>query len=90
MESTINRHLASWGFAEKEDGKVEFEIGGKRYSAVSVEQTYKGNFHLYATTDGKERKFVIGKNKPEYSLIQSVGPANLTVEMLRQMVEKYL
>ena len=50
----------------------------------------KGNFHLYATTDGKERKFVIGKNRPEYFLIQSVGPANLTVEMLRQMVEKYL
>ena len=90
VEATINRHLASWGFAEKEDGKVEFEIGGKRYSAVSVEQTYKGNFHLYATTDGKERKYVIANNKPEYSLIQSVGPANLTTELLRQMVEKYL
>ena len=77
-------------YTEKEGGKVGLEVGGKRYSAVSVEQTYKGNFHLFATADGKERKFVIGKNKPEYALIQSVGPANLTTEMLRQMVEKYL
>ena len=29
VESTINRHLASWGFAEKEGGKVEFEIEEK-------------------------------------------------------------
>ncbi len=45
---------------------VSFDINGKHYSNVSVEQTYKGNYHLLADINGKERKFIIGKNKPEY------------------------
>ena len=28
-----------------------------------MEQAYKGNFYLLALIDGKERKFVLGKNK---------------------------
>lgn len=44
---------------------VSFDINGKHYSNVSVEQKYKGNYHLLADINGKERKFIIGKNKPE-------------------------
>lgn len=45
---------------------VSFDINGKHYSNVSVEQKYKGNYPLLADINGKERKFIIGKNKPEY------------------------
>lgn len=89
VEATINAHLASWGFAEVKDSPLTFEIEGKLFSDVRIEQTYKGNFHLYATTDGKERKYVISKNKPEYELIQSIGITNLTEERLREMVRQY-
>lgn len=54
-----------------------------------MEQAFKGNFHLLAEIDGHERKFVIGKNKEEFSLIESMGIANLPPEQLKDMVEKY-
>jgi len=54
-----------------------------------IEQAYKGNFHLLATIDGQERKFVIGKNKPEFSLIEQTGITNLTADQLVAMIEKY-
>lgn len=54
-----------------------------------MEQAYKGNFHLLAEIDGHERKFIIGKNKEEFSLIESIGIANLSSDQLKDMVEKY-
>lgn len=39
---------------------------------------------------GRERKYVIGKNKPEYDLIQSVGAGNLPEAALMEMAGKYL
>lgn len=55
-----------------------------------MEQIYKGNFHLRAEIDGQERKFVIGKNMEEFSLIASIGIANLSLGQLQNVVEKYL
>ncbi len=55
-----------------------------------MEQAFKGNFHLLAEIDGHERKFVIGKSKEEFSLIESIGIANLSSEQLKDMVEKYI
>lgn len=54
-----------------------------------MEQAYKGNFHLLAEIDGQERKFVIGKNKKEFSLIESTGIINLSSDQLKDMAEKY-
>ena len=56
---------------------------------IRIEQAYKGNFHLLAEIDGHERKFIIGKNKEEFSLIESMGIANLSSNQLKDMVEKY-
>ena len=47
------------------------------------------NYHLLADINGKERKFIIGKNKPEYSMIQSAGTSSLTDKQLKEMCEKY-
>lgn len=33
---------------------------------------------------------IIGKNKPEYSMIQSAGTSSLTDKQLKEMCEKYL
>ena len=54
-----------------------------------MEQAYKGNYHLLAEIDGKERKFVISKNKEEFALIEKTGIANLTPKLLQAMIEKY-
>ena len=75
---------------DKDNSSASFEIDGKSCTDVRIEQAYKGNFHLYASIDGREYKFVIGKNKPEYALIQETGLSNLPETMLRDLVAKYL
>ena len=89
VEATIIDHLKSWGEWEENPATLEQIINGHTVSNIRIEQAYKGNFHLLATIDGQERKFVIGKNKKEYALIEKTGIANLTDEQLNSMVEKY-
>ena len=93
IESAINAHLVSWGLEDKDNSSSSsssFEIDGKRCTDVRIEQAYKGNFHLYASIDGRDCKFIIGKNKPEYATIQETGLSNLPETMLRNLVAKYL
>ena len=54
-----------------------------------MEQAYKGNYHLLADIDGKERKFVIGKNKEEFALIEKTGIANLTQKQLFLVTSRF-
>lgn len=68
---------------------TDIQINDILIKNVHIEQTYKGNYHLLAEINGQPRKYVIGKNKEEYSLIESTGPANLTTEQLKGMVKKY-
>ena len=89
MENTIINHLKAWGEREETSVPSEQIINGHTVSNIRIEQAYKGNFHLLATIDGKERKYVIGKNKEEFALIEKTGIANLTDEQLKSMVEKY-
>ena len=69
---------------------VSIRAGGALYENIRIERTYRGNFHLYATVKGKERKFVIGKNREEYSLIRNTGISNLSEKQLAAIVKKYL
>ena len=89
VETTIIDHLKAWGEWEENATTLEQIINGHTVSNIRIEQAYKGNFHLFTTIDGKEHKFVIGKNKEEYALIENTGIANLTDEQLNSMVEKY-
>ena len=90
IETTIADHLKSWGELEVITCSTgEFVINGHTVKNIRMEQAYKGNFHLLAEIDGQERKFVIGKNKEEFSLIESIGIANLSSDQLKEMMEKY-
>lgn len=90
VENTLNGHLEAWGFAGHDKTILSLQIEGKLCENVRIEQAHKGNFHLYATIDGEERKFVIGQNKPEYASISSAGTAHLTKDLLCSLVKKYL
>ena len=39
--------------------------------------------------DGKEQKFIISRNKKDFSLIEKTGLSNLTTDYLTAMVKKY-
>jgi len=52
-------------------------------SPYRLEQTYKGNFHLYVRQpSGLERRYVITPKKPEYQQILSQGMASITDEQI--------
>ena len=89
IESTIIEHLKAWGEWACETLDTKTDINGHIISNLHIEQTYKGNYHLLANIDGIERKFVIGKNKEEFALIERIGFANLTTDQLKTMVVKY-
>ena len=89
VETAILTHLKAWG-EWQDDTAIELTINGHSVSNIRIEQAYKGNFHLFAEIDGKERKFVIGKNKEEFALIENTGIANLTPEQLLAIVNRFL
>jgi serine/threonine-protein kinase HipA len=90
VEATLENHLNAWGLNPCVPPIHSFYIGETVVENVRIEQMYKGNYHLYATVGGRECKFVIGKNKPEYALIMSVGSNGLTEHQIREMVRKYM
>ena len=89
VETTIINHLKAWGEWKENTDTSEITINGHVVSNIRIEQAYKGNFHLLATIDGRECKFVIGKNKEEYAMIEKTGIANLTAEQLKAMAEMF-
>ena len=90
VETRLNELLASWGFVDTSKDVVNIEIGDVLYENVRIEQTYKGNYHLYATINDKERKFVISKTREEYALLEKQGIANLDTEVLKGLIEKFM
>ncbi len=82
VESTIIGHLKAWGEWDEEPAMSALDINGHSVSNIRIEQAYKGNFHLLAEIDGKPRKFIIGKSKAEYALIEKTGVTNLTSDQL--------
>lgn len=88
VENTIVNNLKLWRETE-ELFLSDIIIDGHTVKNIHMEQAYKGNFHLFADIDGQERKFVIGKNKEDFSYIESIGIANLSLKQLTDMVEKY-
>ena len=96
MANPLDQKKALRVFAKKFESKLSkikvciFDIDGILYENVRVEQTYKGNFHLLCEIQGKERKFVISKNKAAYAEIEETGTSNLSIEQLHTLVETYL
>ncbi len=90
IENTLTANLKSWGLMPEPAATTSFEIDGKPYTNIHIERAYKGNFHLYATINGKERKFVISKNKPAYSLIEQIGANRLSEEQLKDIVKAHI
>jgi len=51
-------------------------IAFENESPYRFELTYKGNYHLFARQeDGRERRYVIRPQMPEYDLLQQQGVA---------------
>jgi hypothetical protein len=45
---------------------------------------------MQATIDGKELKYIIRKGTPEHALLTKTGQANITDEIKKVLVERFL
>ena len=90
VENTLNGNLASWGLSNSKPESICFEVNGHRIENARIEQQFKGNYHLLATIDGKERKYVIRNKTADHDEISRKGTANLSDEYLRELVAKFL
>jgi len=87
VEVCLTDHLENWGLATRRN--VAFEVEGHRIEAVMIEQAYRGNLHLLAKIDGKQKKRVIRSRTSEYEEIAKAGITNITEDELKSMVIKY-
>lgn len=90
VENTFNKNLEYWGIEQPKVGISYVDADGRKVENARIEQQYKGNYHLLATIDGKERKYVIRKKTVEHEEISRMGMAILPDECLRELVSKYL
>jgi serine/threonine-protein kinase HipA len=89
VESCTKGHLAAWGYGQNEQS-FAFNVDGHKVSDAHVEVAYKGNYHLLATIDGRELKYVIREGKDEHKAITAKGLTNMREEDMKALVEKYL
>ena len=89
VENTINKNLEFWGLAHAKSANTYLDANGRKIENARLEQQYKGNFHILATIDGRERKFVIRKKTAEHDEISRMGTANLPEGFLKELVSKY-
>ena len=90
VEHTLNGNFGSWGLANAKATSSYVDADGRKIENARIEQQYKGNYHLLATIDGKERKYVIRKKTAEHDMISSTGISNLPDGCLKELVSKYL
>lgn len=89
IDTCISQNLASWGFAS--DVRIDFfESNGHKVEDARIEQAYRGNFHLLATIDGRELKYIFRKTTAEYELINKVGISGISNEQLSEWINCYL
>ena len=65
-------------------------VDGHDVSDFRIEQQYKGNYLLQATIGGKELRYIIRKKTPEHDLLAKTGLANVTEQMKREYVSRFL
>ena len=89
VEATLNGHLAFLGLANAKTENNCFEADGHRVENARIEQQYKGNYHLLASIDGKERKFVIRQKTAQHDEISRIGMLNLPDGYIKELVLRY-
>lgn len=89
VESCLNQHLSAWGYVPKEQS-FAFSIDGHEVTAIHIEAAYKGNYHLLATIDGHQLKYILRTGTDEHETITNKGLSNLTENELVPLIKKYL
>lgn len=90
VEATIINHLKAWGEWEEGCQTSILTVDDHDVSDFRIEQQLKGNYLLQATIGGKELRYIIRKKTPEHNLLAKIGLANVTDQMKREFVSRFL
>lgn len=90
VDSCLSSRLAEWGYAAASENDRIQEIDGHSVCDARIEQAYKGNLHLLATVDGRERKYIFRQGTKGYEYANRNGIFNIPQEELRELVRQYL
>lgn len=90
VEATIIGHLKSWGEWEDDVQASNLTVDDHVVTNFRLEQQFKGNYILLATIDGKELKYIIRKGMAEHDLLTKAGMANITEEMKKKLISRFL
>lgn len=91
INTCLTRHLVEWGFAQVDIRQDDtFESSGHKVENARIEQAYRGNFHLLATIDGRELKYIFRQGTDEYNQISHSGIDGISRENLRELITRHL
>lgn len=71
-------------------GRMQSFCATKNIFIISFKNASISHFFSNLHSKTTERKFVIGKNKKEFAIIEKYGMVNLSEVQLMDMVKKYL
>lgn len=89
IENTLKNNLGRWGLTNPTMVANYIDKSGQHIENVRIEQQFKGNYHLLATIEGRERKYVIRKRTEDHEAISQTGISNLSADYLKELVSKY-
>ena len=90
IENCLSEHLSAWGLVNVKRTHSFENIFGHNIDNVRIEAAYKGNYHLLATIDGNERKYIIRKGTTEHDDITRTGLSNITEDKAKEFVMRFL
>ena len=82
--------MKAWDLWEERSESSAKQIEGYAVTDFHIEQQYKGNYLLLATIDGRNMKYIIRKGTPEHEELTRTGLANITEEMKKELIERFL
>ena len=82
--------MAAWGLRATRRSYNGTLPSGHTVEEAHIEAAYKGNYHLMATIDGKEYKYVVRKGTKEHEEISTTGLSEMTEERLKDLVVRYI
>ena len=90
IENTLKTNLEAWGLVKVTPIESYIDDSGRHIENVRIEHQFKGNYHLLATIDGKERKYVIRTKTAEHERISQKGTSNISTDELKALVTRFL
>ena len=90
IEPCLSDHLSNWGFITGKKTYTFTSSDNRHIENAHIEAVYKGNYHLLATIDSKELKYIIRKGTPEHDAITKTGLLNITENKIKELVFRFL